>query len=176
MSRIVADMLTLSRIDARQEQLHFRPRDVGELLEEVAAKMQVLAQSRGLTLSSMTHSGLDVRCDADHLQRAFGNVVLNAIEHSGDHGPIEISARREGDRVLVSVRDFGVGIAAEDLLHLFERFYRAGEARSRDAGGSGLGLAIAQWIVQEHGGSISLTSAPSEGTTVTISLPLLSSS
>jgi two-component system, OmpR family, sensor histidine kinase CiaH len=176
MSRIVEDMLTLSRIDAHQEQLFFTPTDVGKLLEDVAAKMQMLAQSRGLRLSLTTERLMESLCDGDHLRRAFGNVVLNAIEHSGDHGSIEINARREGNHALVSVRDHGIGIADEDLRHLFERFYRAGDARSRDTDGTGLGLAIAQWIVQEHGGSIGLASISGQGTTVTISLPLVSSS
>jgi signal transduction histidine kinase len=176
MSRIVDDMLTLSRIDARQEELRFAPTDVSGLLDEVATRMRVLAQGRGLTMSLTTERGLDVLGDTDHLQRAFGNVVLNAIEHSGDRGLIEVAARNDAGSALVTVRDHGVGIAAEDLQHLFERFYRAGDARSRDSGGSGLGLAITKWIVQEHDGSIGLASAPGDGTTVTISLPLVSSS
>jgi signal transduction histidine kinase len=176
MSRIVEDMLTLSRIDARQEQLRLSVIDLAELLEKTATKLEMLAQSRGLSLSLAMERDLNALCDADHLQRAFGNVVLNAIEHSGGRVRVEISACREAGRALVSVRDFGVGIADEDLRHLFERFYRAGDARSPDAGGSGLGLAITQWIVQEHGGAIRVTSARGEGTTVTISLPLLSPS
>jgi signal transduction histidine kinase len=176
MSRIVEDMLTLSRIDARQERLRLSATDLGELLEKTATKLEMLAYGRGLSLSLAIEGGLKALCDADHLQRAFGNVVLNAIEHSESRGRIEIDACRDAGRALVSVRDFGVGMEEEDLRHVFERFYRAGDARPSDAGGSGLGLAITQWIVQEHGGAIRVVSARGEGTTVTISLPLLSPS
>jgi signal transduction histidine kinase len=100
------------------------------------------------------------------------NVLKNAIEHSGAGDTVEVTLNAVGGAAEVRVSDHGPGIPAADLDHVFDRFYRADAARSRDAGGSGLGLAIARWIIEQHKGSVTAASAPGEGTTITIAVPL----
>ena len=109
--------------------------------------------------------------DADRLKQLFLNLVENAIKYTPTDGHVTVSLEREGAEAIVVVRDDGVGIGANDLPRVFERFYRADPARSRDPGGSGLGLSIAQWVASEHGGSLALESRLGEGTAVTVRLP-----
>ena len=101
--------------------------------------------------------------DATHLERALRNVLRNAIEHSSPGGGVNVALTVAGDAAVVRVTDQGAGIAAADLDHVFDRFYRADSSRSRDRGGSGLGLAIARWIVERHGGVITATSTQGRG-------------
>jgi signal transduction histidine kinase len=96
----------------------------------------------------------------------------NAIKYTPPQGQVIAALHRNGQNVEVAVRDTGIGIPPEDLPHVFDRFYRADPARSRDPGGTGLGLAIARWIAEQHGGMILLTSRPGQGTTATAHLPL----
>jgi two-component system OmpR family sensor kinase len=109
--------------------------------------------------------------DADRLKQLFLNLVENAIKYTPPGGQVSVSITRDGSDSIVVVRDDGVGIDATDLPRVFERFYRADPARSRNPGGSGLGLSIAQWVASEHGGSLALDSRLGEGTTVTVRLP-----
>jgi signal transduction histidine kinase len=99
------------------------------------------------------------------------NLLANAIQYNRDGGRVVLTVAKEESEVVLKIADTGVGIVAQDQPHLFERFFRADKARSREAGGSGLGLAICQSIVQAHHGSISFTSRPGEGTTFIVRLP-----
>ena len=112
-----------------------------------------------------------VRGDRDRLMQLFLNIIENAIKYTPPTGHIGVAITHLGREAVVVIRDSGVGISADDLPRVFERFFRADPARSRDPGGSGLGLAIAQWVAAEHGGRIELASLPGVGTTVTIRLP-----
>jgi signal transduction histidine kinase len=97
----------------------------------------------------------------------------NALKYTPAEGRVAVGLAREDDRAILSVADTGVGIPADDIPRVFERFYRADPARTRDPGGTGLGLSIAQWIVQQHHGDIAVVSEPGRGTTVRVRLPLL---
>jgi signal transduction histidine kinase len=114
-----------------------------------------------------------VRGDADKLRQALVALLDNALKYTPPEGSIALSLSVDDTHAFLRVSDTGIGILPEDLPHIFERFYRADRARSRDRGGSGLGLAIAQSIVEEHGGSIEAESAPGKGSAFTITLPLL---
>ena len=173
MSAIVEDLLLLSRIDAHQEQLHFARLDLAVLVRGSSEKLRTIAERRGVTLAVTAPGRAAVVGDAAHLERALLNVVKNAIEHSPSDGVVTIAMEPKGRRVEVSVSDQGEGIPAEDLKYVFDRFYRSDAARARNRGGSGLGLSIAQWIARRHHSAIS-PSAPGQGTTMTISLPLAS--
>jgi len=164
MDRMVADMLTLSRIDARQEELRFSVVDLSLLLAGIVAKMQPLANAGGVTVALTSSGDLNVFCDADHLERAVVNVLRNAVQHSPPESTVEVRAERVGRRVEVAIADTGDGIAPADLPHVFERHYRGDSARVRERGGSGLGLAIAQWIVRRHSGTITAASVVGKGT------------
>jgi signal transduction histidine kinase len=108
--------------------------------------------------------------DADRLRQLLLNLVDNAIKYTPAGGDVTLTLRRDGGWVQVGVRDTGIGIASEDLAHIFDRFYRADPSRARP-GGSGLGLAIAQWIARAHGGRIQVESRPGQGSRFTAWLP-----
>jgi signal transduction histidine kinase len=109
--------------------------------------------------------------DADRLRQLLLNLVENAIKYTPPGGRMTLSLAREPGWVRVTVADTGIGIAPEDLPHIFERFYRADKARSRAMGGTGLGLSIAQWVAQAHGGQITVESRLGEGSVFTLWLP-----
>ncbi|WP_456238095.1 sensor histidine kinase [Nonomuraea cypriaca] len=109
--------------------------------------------------------------DPVRLRQAVGNLVSNAIRHTPSGGTVTLTARREGGQLVIDVVDTGVGIAPEDLPMVFERFWRADASRDRRTGGSGLGLSIVRKLVEAHGGTVSASSVPGEGTTLTLRLP-----
>jgi signal transduction histidine kinase len=176
MSRIVEDLLTLSRIDAREEKLVISPLDLGEAAGEAVERLRVYAHQHKVSLAHEGLAGLPVRGDRDKLEHALLNVVKNAVEHSPPASVVSIRVRRRARRAEIDIEDHGEGISAEDLPHIFERFYRAKQSRLRPPDGNGLGLSIAQWIVREHGGTLRVTSTPGKGTTVIVSLPAAPSS
>jgi signal transduction histidine kinase len=173
MARLVGDLLVLARADAGAP----IRRDVVELDRVV---LEVLGEARHLTRGQrleVTHvEPSEVLGDRDRLKQLILNVVENAIKYSPSTGYVSVAishAISHGRRdVVIVIRDTGVGIGPDDLPHVFDRFFRADPARSRDPGGSGLGLAIARWVAAVHGGTIELSSRLGEGTTVTISLPM----
>jgi heavy metal sensor kinase len=164
---LVENLLELARGDA--ERLTERePVDVSGLLRDVCASLEVLAADKGLRLTCEVEDGLVVEGDGDALVRLFVNVLDNAIKYT-DEGGVDVAAAATKAGIAVTVRDSGRGIPAEQLPHLFERFYR-GDA-SRSAEGSGLGLAIARLIAEAHGGTITIPSTEGRGTTVAVTLP-----
>jgi two-component system, OmpR family, sensor histidine kinase CiaH len=173
MGAIVDDLLTLSRIDAHQEELRFSPIDLAELVRHTGEALGTMAEAARVAVKvTAPDSAVTPPPDAAHLERALRNVVRNAIEHSSPGDEVGVALSVSGDAALLRVVDSGAGIAPADLEHVFDRFYRADSSRSRNRGGSGLGLAIARWIVERHGGVITAESAPGEGTTVVLRLPL----
>ncbi len=175
MRRLLSDLLTLARADAGQEALPREPLALDLLADDVVATMSPLARSRGVRLErgSGESGPIMVAADQTRLTELAVNLVDNALKYTPAGGSVTVSASGERDQAILRVTDTGIGIAAEHLPHLFERFYRIDKARARDEGGSGLGLALCDWIARAHGGSIAVTSQPSEGTTLTVRLPLL---
>ena len=173
MSAIVADLLMLSRIDAREERLEPAQTDLDALLRETVEKLGGLAGVHGVRLTYTGEAdGLVLSADRARLQRAVLNLCRNAIEHSRKDGEVILDLRRERDQARIDVADRGDGMTREQLVHAFDRFYRADHSRQSSAGNSGLGLPIAKWIVEAHRGSLTLASQPGSGTTATIRLPL----
>ncbi len=172
MSAIVDDLLTLSRIDAHQEELRFATVDLTRLVCDTAEDMRTIGGGARVAVAVTAPSGaVTATADAAHLERALRNVVRNAIEHSTPGGSVSVALTATPDEAAVRVTDQGAGIATADLEHVFDRFYRGDSPRSRE-GGSGLGLAIARWIVERHGGHITATSTQGQGTTMALHLPL----
>ena len=164
---LVENLLELARGDA--ERLAERePIDVSGLLRDICASLDVLAADKGLRLTWQLEDGLVVEGDGDALVRLFVNVLDNAIKYT-DEGGVDVVARAADGHTFVTVRDSGRGVPAEQLPHVFERFYR-GDA-SRSAEGSGLGLAIALLIANAHAGTITIASIEGQGTTVSVTLP-----
>ena len=172
MTALVQDLLTLSRIDAHQEQLAGVTLDLEVLTRQTTEKLRSLAAAAGVEL--VLHAGgapLPAVGDEPHVRRALANVIKNAIEHAPPGSAVEIRARHVAGTAQISVTDHGAGMPPEVQEHVFDRFYRADPSRSRSPGGSGLGLAIAQWALRAMGGDIVVQSAVSAGTRVTLSLP-----
>jgi signal transduction histidine kinase len=170
MTEMVEDLLTLSRIDAHQEQLVLEPVDLTELARETTARLATMASEAGVTLTFAGQPAPHVRGDARHVRRALANVVRNAIDHSPPESVIAVSVGPAGDGAQATVTDAGEGIRPEVLAHIFDRFYRADPARSQARGGAGLGLAISRWALRAMGGDIEVQSTHGRGTTVTIRL------
>jgi signal transduction histidine kinase len=173
MSGMVEDLLTLSRIDARQEELRFAAVDLSRLARATVESLRPLAAVGGVRLTvTVPADPVTVNGDAAHLERALRNLVKNAIEASPSGAEARVGLSVAGGRADIAVADQGPGVPAKDVDRIFERFYRADAARSSEHGGSGLGLPIARWAVRRHGGDIKVASTPGKGTVMTISLPL----
>jgi heavy metal sensor kinase len=166
MHQTIQDLLLLARSDAGELTPSLRPTRLAGTLEDAAE----CAFPHGDARLRLECGDLMVMGDAGHLTRLFTNLLDNAGRHTPPGGRITADARREGGKVVVTLRDTGAGIDAEHLPHVCERFYRVDKARARQHGGTGLGLAICRSIVQAHGGSMRLESRPGEGVTVTVEL------
>jgi signal transduction histidine kinase len=149
-----------------------RPLDLGELVSASAQSMQPLASDRKVVLDVHAASGLEVRGNPDQLRQLVLILVDNALRYTPEGGRVRVDAHRNDGTAVLAVTDTGIGIDRTALKHVFERFYRADEARNRANGGAGLGLSIAEQLVIDHGGRISAESTPERGSTFTVSLPL----
>lgn len=175
MARLVRDLLRLTQMDEGTTRWDLKANDIAELIAETVAKLAVQADRKDLVI---THS-VDPETpagfyDHDKIQQVLINLLANAIEFTPQRGEVRISAKPEGDMIRVSVQDTGIGIPAEDLPRIFERFYRVDKARSRMLGGTGLGLAIAKQIIELSGGRVAISSQLGQGTEVAFTLPVAS--
>mgnify|MGYP000763742053 CR=1 FL=1 len=172
MTRIVQDLLTLSRIDYGKMEMNVSRFSFAKAVRSVYEAVALNAESHGHTLTFQCEENMpDVNGDRERIEQVVMNIVSNAIKYTPDGGRIEIRAGRSGKNVYVRVSDNGIGIPEKDLPRLFERFYRVDKARSRESGGTGLGLSIAKEIINQHKGDIRIESVYGEGTDVTITLP-----
>jgi signal transduction histidine kinase len=136
------------------------------------AQVRPAAEQRGVELGVRVGPSLTVQADEDLLLQLLLNLLDNGLKHTLPGGRVTAGWGVNGRQVELWVRDTGVGIAPEHLPHVFDRFYRVDKARSRVEGGAGLGLSICRWIAEAHGGSISVESAPGDGSTFTVRLPV----
>jgi two-component system sensor histidine kinase VicK len=174
MTRIVKDLLTLSRLDEAQTEVK-EPDDINlqALLEGVAEKMYITAKKKNQSISYKSLSEVPVfKSDRDKLEQLVINIVSNAIKYTPEGGKVDIVSGMMINEAFIKVIDNGIGIPKENIPRLFERFYRVDKARSRDTGGTGLGLAIAKQIVDNFGGEITINSDTGKGTEVLITLPV----
>ena len=172
LTRLVADLLALARADAGIT-LQRRPVDLDAVVLDTFRTARQLATGQELALEPF--EPIQVMGDEDRLKQLVLILVDNALKYTPTGGRVTIGLRRRNDVAEILVRDTGVGIAQDELPHVFERFYRSDPARGRDPGGTGLGLPIARWIARQHGGDVTLDSAPGQGTTAIFRLPALSS-
>ena len=174
MARLVRDLLQLSNIDYKKASWKKSNINIGSLLRDNVSKLHLLIQEKEQTVSLNIEEDLpEIAVDKDGIEQVILNIISNAIKYTDDKGTIDISAYLEGGNVTIRVKDNGMGIPAADQERIFERFYRVEKGRSRDMGGTGLGLSIAKEITEAHGGSIKLESKVSEGTEITIKLPVM---
>ncbi len=146
--------------------------DLGDLVTASTQAMQPLAGDRKVALDLDAAPGMEVRGNPDQLRQLVLILVDNALRYTPEGGRVHVEARRADGSAVVAVSDTGIGIDPDALEHVFERFYRADDARTRAFGGAGLGLSIAEQLVTGHGGRISAESTPGRGSTFTVSLPL----
>lgn len=169
-SQVVESLMLLARTDSGRELLDLGTVDLAEILRWAAEVGEKLADAHGITFSLTSPDPVAIHGDAQALQRALLILLDNAAKYTAAGGWIKVESSCRGQSAVVSVADSGIGIAAEDLPHIFDRFWRADRARTRDQGGAGLGLSIANWIATAHGGTIEVTSAPGSGSVFTLVL------
>ena len=171
LTRITEHLLTLTRLDslpkARTELV-----DVGSVLAKAAGLLVPVAEAADVTIRTDVKPGCTIRCTRDEMHQICYNLIENAIKYNLPNGFVYASVYRDGDQVVLSVADTGIGIPQEDLSKVFNRFYRVDKARSRAAGGTGLGLSIVRDTVRRHGGWVTARPRSPQGSIFTVGFPL----
>jgi signal transduction histidine kinase len=177
LQRLVNDLQELSQVEAGAFKLNLQPHLLSDLLKTAKIRLDRQYAEKGVRLEINVPVDLpEIMADADRLSQVLFNLVGNALQYTPAGGQVTVAARRLGDEVLVSVQDTGIGIAAEHLPYVFNRFYRADRSRARVSGGSGIGLTIAKHLVDTHGGRIWVESpGEGQGSTFTFTLPVAKS-
>jgi heavy metal sensor kinase len=171
-AHMVDDLLLLARADSDKNGFESAPLDLQPVLKDVSEQAVLLAESKGIEVAvEIANDSIEVQGDESSLRRLFLILIDNAIKYTPVGGKVGIGLRRELGQATIQVRDNGIGIASEDLPRIFDRFWRADKVRSRDAGGAGLGLSIANWIVEKHGGTLTVESELGGGSVFSVRLP-----
>lgn len=170
MESLVMDLLELSKIEQKGISLNMTKLAVDEVIKEMIPPLQNRLESKQIDLSLQLEKDLWIDGDTARLKQVFFNLMTNAILYTQAGGHVQVRAFAEDERIIVKVKDNGIGMNPDELPRIFERFYRVDKARSRNSGGTGLGLAIVKHIVEAHEGEISVESKANEGTTFTVSL------
>lgn len=173
MSRIVNSLMTISRLDGGGERMEMLPIDLTSILKVTLEHMSLMAEEKNISLQCHADAPVFVTGDAMRLKQVIVNLVDNAIKYTPNGGRITVKLSAGDGRAVLTVADTGIGISADSLPHVFERFYRADHARSRESGGTGLGLAIVKSICGAHDGTLSIESEEGKSTTLRVELPLL---
>jgi len=173
LTQLINNILDFSRIEAGRKEYRFAPTDVGRIVNEVLDAYRFQIEQQGFTLEVHVADDLpEVEADKEAVGQALLNLVNNAIKYSRDEKYLRLDVRREGDKVLLSVTDRGIGVAKGEQKKIFEKFYRAEDSLVHETKGSGLGLALVQHIMQAHGGSVEIDSSVGKGSTFTLVLPI----
>jgi two-component system phosphate regulon sensor histidine kinase PhoR len=167
---MVDELLELSRIESGTVKMNFKATDPCEMIRSTLSRMELQAKRSGLTLTGVCDENTtEVWADCDQIEQVLVNLIHNAIKFTPPGGTITVTAGMVGDAVVFEVKDTGVGIANDDLLRIFERFYKSD--RSRATRGTGLGLSIAKHVIENHGGKLWVVSEPGQGSTFSFSIP-----
>ena len=174
--RLVGTLLMLARADTGELPIAVEPVELGTLAEGAVEQLRHIALERGVTITLAGGAPVTVEADEDLLLQLLINLLDNAFKHTPREGHVDVQWAVQEGIARLSVTDTGEGIGPEHLPRIFDRFYRVDPARSRADGSVGLGLAISRWIAEAHHGSISVVSAPGEGTSFSVALPIKSPS
>jgi heavy metal sensor kinase len=170
---LVDDLLVLARADSGTDELRVAPVDLAAVARNVYEQVLTLAKPKHIQVSiDHAEEQVIVQGDEEALARLFLILLDNAVKYTPDNGQISFKVRSRDSHAEAIIRDTGIGIAAEDLPHIYDRFWRADKVRSRNLGGAGLGLSIALWIVQQHGGEIEARGEIGQGSQFTVRLPM----
>jgi two-component system OmpR family sensor kinase len=175
LTRLINQLLLLARAEAGEFQILKQPVPLGAVARSVSEQMLPLAAAKNISIRLETDAEVTISGDRNWMDRVAVNLLDNAIKFTPDGGEIEVVVRREQSSGCLQVRDTGEGMSAEALPHIFERFYRADPARSREVQGAGLGLSLVQWVVEQHEGRVEVQSELHKGSCFTVRLPLASS-
>ena len=171
-SQVVDSLMLLARADSGKESLELVPVDARSVVHSAAEQGERLARNHGVEFKvTIPADRIPIQADADALRRALLILMDNAVKYTSRGGIVEVALTKGDGLAVASVSDTGIGIAAPDLAHIFDRFWRADKARSREQGGAGLGLSIANWIVDMHGGTIAVQSQLGKGSVFEIRVP-----
>ena len=172
LGEIVESLFALSRLDAGEVHAEWLRFDLAELATTTAEQMNLLAEDKNVSVACESATAVTVEGDRARLKQVIVNLLDNAIKYTPSGGRVRLSVRREGSFAILDVTDDGVGIPPEALPHVFKRFYRVDDSRSREQGGAGLGLAIVKSICSAHGAEVEVVSAPGKGSTFRVRQPL----
>jgi heavy metal sensor kinase len=172
-SALIENLMILARADAGSEALRVASTNLNEVLLEISEPARLLAEGKSIQYDQLLpETPVCVNGNAPALRRLFLILLDNAVKYTPREGRISVVLDASDGAAVTEIRDTGVGISPSDLPHIFERFYRADESRSRESGGTGLGLSIAKWIAEAHHGSISIVSKVGEGAVFRVQIPL----
>jgi heavy metal sensor kinase len=172
-TELIEKLMFLARTDSGADPIPFAPVNLSEIVHEVDTQGSALAENKQVSFhENVPEHPVWVQGDEHLLRRLFLILIDNAVKYTPAEGMVEVSILEQNGIAIGQVRDTGIGVAAADLPNIFERFYRADKARSRETGGTGLGLSIGRWIAEAHAGTIEVESSPGHGSTFQVRLPL----
>ncbi len=170
---LILDVLRLARIESQPERIEIGTVPLTETIQWCLEQRQPTADSKGIGMTCLLPRGeIFVRAEEEGLQTVIDNLLSNALKYTGEGGQVTVRCHTEADEAVIEVQDTGIGIAPEQQPRIFERFFRADRARSRDQGGTGLGLSIVKHLVQSFGGQVAVDSQIGVGSTFTVRIPL----
>lgn len=169
--KLVDELKHLTDIENHQLDLEIQRYSLSKDLSEIVASFQPQFREKGILLSSHMKEDVEIDGDKDKIRQAVVNLISNAFKFTGSGGTVSVELLENQDKAEIIVKDTGMGIDQEDILYIFERFYRGDASRNRKTGGAGIGLSITKTLVEAHGGSITVASEKNEGTIFTIKLP-----
>jgi len=174
MERIIESLLTLAKSEVGELTLEMKELSLSDLVQELYLQSSLLCEAKHIKIQLLLEVEEEIRIRGDdlRLRQMFLNIISNGIKYMPENGHMEITLAMEDSFARVDITDSGIGIPAEHLPHIFDRFYRVDKARNRMDGGTGLGLAIVKWIVEAHGGSIKVTSEVNKGSSFSVRLPI----
>jgi signal transduction histidine kinase len=175
LSRILDDLLLIAKTEIGERPIELQPVDLKELIEEIADEAEMFAEQAGIQFELGEVCDAYIEAEPLRIRRVMLNLIDNAVKYNKKNGSVHLSMMLDNEFVSISIRDTGIGIPAEAIPRLFERFYRVNDSEKHGTKGTGLGLYLVHWIVKNHGGNIVVESEPGIGSTFHMRLPLRNS-
>ena len=171
-NKIITDLLELVKLDRKEGNMHLTTVNINSLLEKIMKRLTPIASSLSVEIVFESYRDVSATVDEVKMSLALTNLIENSIKYNKENGRVKVSLNSDGKYYSVTIADTGIGIPADSIDRIFERFYRVDKARTREGGGTGLGLAIARSVVLMHNGAIKVESVEGEGTTFVVSVPM----